>query len=119
MRSKTLWLTDLGLIKVGSGELSPGLDPIELRFNPTYGHHLDEWEFEVGTLKGKHSVKLLDKNFNEEEKFFSFKTILCSQLADKHSQCADKRSQAPDTYPQLANKLYFMSSASFLANASR
>lgn len=73
MRSETLWLTDLGLTQIGSGEISPGLDPIELRFNPAYGHHLDEWEFEVGTLKGKHSVQLLDKSFNEEEKFFSFK----------------------------------------------
>ena len=70
MRSKVLWNTDLGLTKVGSGELSPGLHPIELRFYPVYGHGLDEWSFEVGVLKGNGSVKVTKESFSDEDKFF-------------------------------------------------
>lgn len=76
MRSKTLWLTDLGLTQVSSGELSPGLDPIELRFYPSYGLALDEWEFEIGVTSGKSPVKTLTKDaFNEEDSYFSLKLL--------------------------------------------
>lgn len=83
MRSKTLWLTDLGLTQVGSGELSPGLDPIELRFYPSYGLALDEWDFEVGVTSGKNPLVSLTKDaFNEEDNYFSLK-LLFKETDDK------------------------------------
>ncbi len=70
MRSKTLWLTDLGLQKVDSGVIAPGLDPIELRFYPNYGLALEEWEFHIGVLKGNGKVVINEVAFNEEDRFF-------------------------------------------------
>lgn len=70
MGSKTLWLTDLGLVEIGSGELSPGLVPIEIRYYPQYGHGIDEWEFTVNV----DMVKSLEKvEFNDDERYFTLR----------------------------------------------
>lgn len=72
MRSKVLWMTDLGLVNMGSGELSPGLDDIKLRFYPRFGFGVDEWNFEVGILEGLNPVFYLYKDsFSYEGNYFN------------------------------------------------
>lgn len=74
MGSKILWMTDLGLTKISSGELSPGLDPTELRFRPSYGWGLDEWSFEVGIISGTNPVESFTKeDFIYEGNYFKLK----------------------------------------------
>lgn len=73
MRSNILWMTDLGLVKIDSGELSPGLDPIELRFYPKYGWGAHEWDFEIGAISGDYPVKYIGrKKFVADGNYFTF-----------------------------------------------
>lgn len=72
MRSKVLWATDLGLVGIGSGELSPELDPINLRFYPSYGFGDNEWEFEVGVKLGENPIYSFSrKSFSYDGNYFN------------------------------------------------
>lgn len=87
MRSKILWMTDLGLVKISSGELSPGLDPIELRFYPRYGWGINEWDFEAGVLNGEYPLEyIIKEEFVNEGNFFRLK-IKFKKLVDKSKIC--------------------------------
>lgn len=73
MRSELLWQTDLGLNKITSGELSPGVLPFELRFYPNYGFGLEEWFFEIGVTEGENPIKEFTKvHYDNDENFFIF-----------------------------------------------
>lgn len=72
----TVWKTDLGMCSIESGELSPGLNPIEICFYPAYGFGVDEWDFEVGVTKGINPIDSLEKiDFHYYGNYFQLQAI--------------------------------------------
>lgn len=75
-RPFTVWKTDLGMRYIESGELSPGLNPIEICFYPAYGFGMDEWDFEVGVIKGNNPIESFEKiDFHYYGDYFQLQVV--------------------------------------------